>query len=125
MKNTNTKEFKAKVDAYLLDAYRSKAEDYENGAKTDPELIRFILDTFKKEYGHEIRRQGSIQGALASWLSGLALNIDYTNSSIIKRAEEWHECELTEKQADIVCEKWFDFMACKIMQLAGRHGLHV
>ena len=126
MKNTNTKAFKAQVDAYILDSFRAKIDgNGEEMPEDNAGIVAKVLDQFKSEYGHEIKRQNSIQGALESWLAGLALDIAFEYWEIIQLAETWHECELTQKEKDTVCERWFSFMACKIMQLAGREGVRI
>ena len=117
MKNTNCKEFKEAVNSYILDCINS--EDVE--LNTPTEKIEHLVKRFNQEAGHEIKRQGSIQDALAYWLSGLAIDLDYTYYNILELAKKWHEVDgFTEKKADMICERWWSFMACKIMQLAGK-----
>jgi hypothetical protein len=125
MKHTNTKSFRDKVDTYFLETIKESAEDNGNTLTTDHDIMQYAVDRFMSEAGYEIKRQNSIQGAVEYWLSGLALDIDYNYCDIVKRAEAWHECTLTEKQAEMICEKWFNFMACKFLQLAERKGVHI
>jgi len=84
------------------------------------------LDCFAKEYGHEIKRKGNVQDALAEWFSGLpsVFGIEFSYYDILERAKKWHEVEsFTEKEEDMICEKWWAWMACKVLQLA--HKLEV
>ena len=114
MKNTNTKEFKDALKAYLIDAIESKAEDYA----VDLECVNpfaWIISIAKDEVPHEFKRRGE-QGGLAEWPSGLGLSIDYTYSDIIAVSERLHGCTLTEKEQNMVCERWFSFIAAKILQ---------
>lgn len=60
---------------------------------------------------------------MAEWLSGLPLNIEYTNSGIIALAEQWHETELTDAQAEKVVSQWFGFIASRLIRLWERCGI--
>lgn len=119
MKHTNTNEFNDKVKAYLIPIIESKAQDYGDDPAKQP--FTFILDTARSEVPHEFARHGE-QGGLEYWLSGLGLGIDYLNCEIVRIAEEWHECELTEKQADMVIDRWFSFLALKILRYSRHEG---
>ena len=114
MKNTSTNEFKAALKAYLEPIIQDKAEGYETTIEGNP--YQWIIDTAKGEVPHEFR--AGDQAGLTYWLSGLGMNIDYTYCGMIKVAESLHDCKLTEKQADKVCAKWFEFIAVKILQFA-------
>jgi len=120
MKHTNTNEFNAKVKDYLIPIIEDKAQDYKaylNGKNP----FQWIIDTARQEVPHEFQRRGN-QAGLAWWLSGLGLNIDYYNAAIVELAEKWHGCRLTEKQAEIVVENWFMFIANKIMQFSRKQA---
>lgn len=123
MKNTNTSAFRAIVYRYLLDSIDSE----ECPATTDKGRAEYIFRRFQSEYNHpdNIKRIPNTQARVAEWLSGLALNVEYTYSDIIKRAETWHECKLTDKEADCVIDYWFTFLALKLIQLWRKHGLEV
>jgi len=120
MKRTNTKHIMQCVEDYLCNAI-SNDDGAPNTTETR-ELFAYAYGRFLAEYGHEIGRRGT-EGALSYWLSGLAIGIDYSYCDIIARAEEWHECKLTEKQEDMVCASWFDFLACKFLQISQRYGI--
>lgn len=116
MKNTNTKSFNDALKAYLAPIIKEKAEDY--GETTPPaNLYQWALDTAKKEVGHEFRQYGD-QGGLEYWLSGLGLNVACYYGDIIEAAEKMHECTLTDKEKNMVCARWFNFLAAKILQYA-------
>ncbi len=112
MKHTNTNKFNAKVKAYLLPIIERKLEDYETETGNP---FAWVVEQAKKEVPHEFARK-SEQDALAYWLSGMALDIDAYYCDIIATAEKWHECELSEKEQEKVCENWFSFIALKILQ---------
>lgn len=116
MKNTNSKSFNDNLKAYLAPIIQSRAEDYEE--PTPPaNLYQWAIDTAKKEVGHEFRQHGD-QGGLEYWLSGLGLNVDCYYGDIIEAAEKMHGCTLTEKQREMIVERWFNFIAAKILQYA-------
>ena len=123
MKNTNTSAFRAIVYRYLLDSIYSE----DCPATDDKSRAEYIFYRFQMEYNYpdNIRRIPNTQARVAEWLSGLALNIEYTYCDIIKRTEIWHECKLTDKEADTVIEQWFTFLAMKLIQLWRVHGLGV
>lgn len=116
MKNTNTKAFNDNLKAYLAPIIQDHAEDY--GEPTPPaNLYQWAIDTAKKEVGHAFAQHGDQKG-LEYWLSGLALNVACYYSEIIETAEKIHECTLTDKERGMVCERWFNFLAAKMMQYA-------
>lgn len=122
MKNTNTKAFRATVHAYLAQSIL----DY-TGEDTESARAAYIWQRFDSEYNYSdnVRRYPSLQERVAQWLQGLPLNIAYTYCDIIALAEQWHECKLTEKQADAVIERYFSFMAFRLIQLWEKHGIDV
>lgn len=114
MQNTNTKAFREKVYAYLLDC-------------ADGMTPAQIWDRFNKEYNYpdNQRRIPNLQARVAEWLSGLALMTEYTYADIIARCEDWHECTLTDKERDMVSERWFGFLAMKLLQLWVAHKVEI
>jgi hypothetical protein len=124
---TNTKEFKALVNNYILNAIDTEA--YEVQANTEAEKLQFLADTFKKEYGHEVKRYGNYQGTLAQWFMGLpsVFNVDFENYRIIEIAKEWGSlpANATEKQEDKIISNWFNFIAAKTMQLMSKHNIYL
>lgn len=116
MKNTNSKEYKDQVREYLKEIIADKAEGY--GISLDGlNPFAWVVDIAKVEIPHEFQRKGD-QGGLTEWLQGLGMNIDFYNHDIITLAEKWHDCKLTDKQADMVIENWFSHIALKILQFS-------
>ncbi len=116
MKNTNTKAFNDDLKAYLAPIIQARAEDY--GEPTPPaNLYQWAIDTAKNEVGHEFTQHGDQKG-LEYWLSGMALNVACYNCDIIETAEKIHACTLADKEKETVCEKWFSFLAAKMLQYA-------
>lgn len=120
MKNTNTKEFKEKVFTYLCDSLY----DFEGDREA---RVRRIWEKFQSEFNYPYNRQRTpnLQARVADWLQGLPLNIDFSYVDILARAEEWHECKLTEKQAETIENNWFNFLALKLLQMCKAHGIDV
>lgn len=119
MKRTNTKEFRAKVKAYLLPIIADKAAGY--GVELPENPFQWVIDIAESEVPHEFERGGKQRG-LHYWLSGLGMNVACYNGEIVELSEQWHECTLKERERDKVVGQWFDFLAVKIMQFAGESG---
>tara|TARA_R110000823_G_scaffold304803_1_gene426560 strand:- start:166 stop:537 length:372 start_codon:yes stop_codon:yes gene_type:complete len=108
-------EYKKNYKQYILDQLGT--EDALIGKDfSDDEKIDYLFDRFNNEYGFMIDRVGK-QKALAEWLSGLAINIEYTDNAIIQLAEEMGSIEPnpTEKMQDIVINGYWSFMANVIL----------
>jgi len=95
-------------------------EGYGVTLNNDEEKIRFLADTFKKEYGWSIERNGVCK-ALAEWFSGLpsSCNIDFENYKILELCKEWRSIPENSSDAykDKILNNWFNFIANKTMQL--------
>jgi len=118
MKRTNTNDFKSVVFQYLADS----AYGFDG---TQAESAQHIRNRFESEFKHpdNKRRTPNHQARVADWLSGLPLNIAAYYVDIIAVSEKWHDCQLTEKQADSICENWFNFLAFNLIQLWAKHGV--
>ena len=121
MKNTNTNEFKAKLREYLLPAIHDKLESYGFDPQTVEKPFSSILGIARGEVPHEFDRHGE-QGGMEYWLEGLGLGIDFYYCDIIRACEQMHECKLTDREKETVCENWWRFMASKICQFARKEG---
>ena len=127
MKNTNSKEFKAQVRAYLMaripDVQTIAAEYDQIIEDTDKARVNWVVDTFNSEYGnaYDLRRWPNRQERFAEWLMGLpsAIHIDYMNYRIIEIAKQWGSlpADATEKQEDKIVANWFNFISFKFWQL--------
>lgn len=121
MKKTNTNEFRSQVQRYFADS----VYDHEF-AELGPAAAH-IWERFDREYNFEANRKRwpALQRRVKEWLSGLPLSIDFSYADIIARAEAWHECKLTESQADMICERWFDFLAFQLLRMWRDHSVDV
>ena len=55
---------------------------------------------------------------LTDWLQGLGMGLDYMNYAIVQLAEKWHDCKLTEKQAEKITANWWSHIAFKMIQFS-------
>ena len=118
----NTTNKQHPVYQYMIDAI--DGEGYNKVLNTTEEKLQFVLDTFRSEYDHEIRRRGEY-GAFTEWLKGLpsAFNIEYTNHDILQLAIKWGSIKqnATERQEDRIISNWFNFIMVKFFQLCKRY----
>ena len=103
-------EYKKNYKNYIL----STIEEDGKGKPltTDKEKINYIFDRFYSEYGWNIDRVGKLK-AISEWLSGLALDLEYYYSDIIKLAIKMGSIdENPSKKLQIkVINNYWDFMA--------------
>ena len=93
--------------------------------KTDEDKINYLFDRFYKEYGWLVERVGK-QKAMTEWLSGLAINIAFTNYDIVELAVEMGSVDKdpTEKQKDQIVDNYFNFIAKVILKMEGKQWNH-
>lgn len=106
---------------YIINAIDGDGYDLPSDSFITTEgKLRFLWETFNKEYGHMIERVGQ-QNAMKEWIMGLpsAFNIDFENYKIILIAQKWGSLPevFTDKQAEKILENWFNLIACKTCQL--------
>ena len=96
-------EYKKNYKNYILSTIEEDGEG--KPLTTDQEKINYIFDRFNSEYGFMIERVGK-QKAMAEWLSGLALDLEYYYSNIIKLAIKMGSIDEnpSEKMQSKVCE---------------------
>lgn len=122
-----TKELNEKVFAYILNAIDPEA--YEVKAETEEEKLKFLYDTFKKEYVYpeNVKRYGHEINIMREWLMGLpsAFNVDFANYRILEIAKEWGSLPegFSQKQGDKILENWFNFIANKTFQLFKKYKI--
>ena len=115
MKNTNSKEYKEAVKAYLIPIIQDRAAGMEKTIEGNP--FKWVLDVARREVPECFKQYGE-QGGLCHWLQGLGMGIDYTNYAILQLAATWHDCQLTDKEADTIITNWFNHIALKILQFS-------
>jgi len=103
-------------------------EDYDGKPfKTDEDKINYLFHRFYNEYDWHIKRYGK-QKALIEWLSGLAINIAFTNYDIVKLAVKMGSVDKdpTEKEKNQIVNNYFNFIAKIILKMENKittHGL--
>jgi hypothetical protein len=103
-------EYKKNYKKYILDTIETGLND--EPLKTDQEKIKYLFARFNCEYGFMIERVGK-QKAIAEWLGGLALNIEYYNDDVVKLAVKMGSIEEnpSEKLQATVINNYWSFMA--------------
>ena len=107
-------EYKKNYKNYILSTIEEDSDG--NAITTEQEKINYIFDRFNSEYGFMIARVGK-QKAIAEWLSGLALDIEYYNDAIVDLAVKMGSIEPNpnDKMKDKVAANYWDFMANVIL----------
>ena len=107
-------EYKKNYKKYILDTIETGLND--EPLKTDQEKIKYIFDRFNSEYGFMIERVGK-QKAIAEWLSGLALDIEFYYEDIVKLAVKMGSIDEnpSDKLQARVKENYWNFMANVIL----------
>ena len=110
-------EYKKNYKSYILDCLDSE-DDLTDKSLTEQEKINYLFDRFNSEYGFMVQRVGK-QNALAEWLSGLAISIDYYYEDIIKLAIKMGSIDdnPSEELQGRVCNNYWNFMANIILSL--------
>jgi hypothetical protein len=107
-------EYKKNYKNYILNTIEEDGEG--KPLNTEQEKVKYLFNRFNSEYGFMIERVGK-QKALAEWLSGLALNIEFYNNAIVELAIKMGSLEenASQKLKDKVCDNYFPFMANVIL----------
>ena len=114
-------EYKKNYKNYILSTIEEDGEG--KPLTTDQEKINYIFDRFNLEYGFMIERVGK-QKAISEWLSGLALDLEYYYSDIIKLAIKMGSIDEnpSEKLQSKICQNYWDFMANVILWFEPKKG---
>jgi len=101
---------------YILNCIELDSEG--NPLTSDKDKIKYLFDRFNSEYGWNIKRQGK-QGAMAEWLSGMAIDIPYWNDDIVDLAVNMGSVEPNpdEKTRHNICQNYYNFMAFQILRM--------
>jgi hypothetical protein len=114
-------EYKKNYKNYILSTIEEDSEG--KPITTEQDKINYIFDRFNSEYGFMIARVGK-QKAIAEWLSGLALDIEYYNDAIVDLAVKMGSIEPNpnDKMKDKVAANYWDFMANVILWFEPKKG---
>ena len=107
-------EYKKNYKNYILNTIEEDGEG--KPLNTEEEKVKYIFDRFNSEYGFMIERVGK-QKAIAEWLSGLALDIEYYYDDIVKLAIKMGSIDEnpSDKLQARVKENYWNFMANVIL----------
>ena len=107
-------EYKKNYKNYILNTIEEDGEG--KPLNTEQEKVKYLFDRFNSEYGFMIERVGK-QKAIAEWLQGLALDIEYYYDDIVKLAVKMGSIEEnpSEKLQARVKENYWNFMANVIL----------
>jgi hypothetical protein len=102
--------YKKNYKNYILSTIEEDGEG--KPLTTESKKIDYIFDRFNSEYGFMIERVGKYK-AMSEWLSGLPLDIEYYNDSIIDLAIKMGSINPNpnDKLKNTVTQNYFDFMA--------------
>ena len=116
MIKTNTKIYKERINAYILDCIDS--ED-ENQVKTPEDKMAYFFNRFEREYNHDFNKRmfPNLQNRIAQWLMGLPFNFEFNPHSILELTEKLHDCKLTKKEEGVILNKYWEHLAFHILKL--------
>ena len=114
-------EYKKNYKNYILSTIETDGED--KPLKTEKEKIDYIFNRFNSEYGFMIKRVGE-QKALAEWLSGLALDIEYYDDAVVDLAIKLGSInsDPSNKLRTQVNQNYWNFMANVILSFKPKGG---
>lgn len=104
--------------AYILDAITP--ENYDVVCNSDAEKVKFVLDTFDKEYNHQYnkRRWPNLGERLCEWFRGLpsAIGLEWRDYYINEIGKSWGFERAVNNGTFL--ENWFSRCAMRLLQLA-------
>lgn len=121
-KRTNSKEYWAIMDSYLLDAFN--ADYFELGDKelSDKEKINLLFEDFNRVMNHDynLRKFPNERNRLADHLQGLPSSIDiaFMNVDILEKTKEFHDIDfIKSSMEDRVLKNWWEHIAQQLIRL--------
>ena len=106
--------YQKNYEHFILSTIDVEELDERGLSDTDSDRLRYITERFQTETGG-----GGGIPAIEEWLSGLALDIPFTNYEIIELAHACGSCRcgLTERQEEKIVANYFNFMANVIYRM--------
>jgi len=101
--------YKPRYEAYILETI---TDTNGNELPTRESKVEQLFKRFYAEYGYLVPLYGK-QSAIAQWLQGMALNIEYYNQDIVDLAIKFGSIDENpnDKLYNKVCENYWLFMA--------------
>ena len=131
----NSRAFTDKMDAYILSCINTEEYTPEQFT-TDQERLKFVFDTFKREYCYpaNLKRYGTPERCFKEWLMGLpsVVSVEYMNVSILDKARELGSYKDTsgmsaksiERYEDSIIAYWFTLCAQSFFRLCRKNGVN-
>ena len=107
------------------------SEVYEIETKTDKQKVKFVLDSFNKEfnYSNNKKRYKNLVIRISEWLkcTPSIIDIEIWNEDIIRVAKEYKllPLELTEAEEYNFAEYWFELCASTILSIAKENKINI
>jgi hypothetical protein len=127
--NTNSKEYKTNIEAYIFDCIDLDYFGLETNPTDKKEILQLISNEIKSMafYDHNIKRyNGNRYDILSDHLQGLRsyLNIDFANYEILKVVAKLHNLDkLPDDKEDIILDKWWSHISNHIFKLFVKYGV--
>jgi len=130
---TNTKEFRNKMESYILDCIESE----ETELKTPKDKVNYAYNRFLSEFWHkyeQINHKNSIQSGFASYLMGLPFHVDFENYKILELAKNHFNSYkdvsgMTPKQIERyenkIIANWFNLVSFHFLRLHTKYNQQV
>ena len=119
---TNSKQYVSAWEAYVADCIDVNGDESPSlKAKLGHAAMRFA-----SEYGYpdNLRRFPNVQVRLKEYLQGLPFSFAFNYTDITETACKLHGvATLTDKQADMIQEQWFNHCAMMLLRIAARHNV--
>lgn len=111
------------INEYILSVI--DGEGYGLTLESPKQKIDFVYDTFKNEYGHQIKYYGNNEvRAFSEYLAGLpsCINIEFRNYYIILIAKSLGSIPMdaSDKQEQKIISNWFNYISNKFFQLKNK-----
>ena len=107
------------------------SEVYEIETKTDKQKVKFVLDSFNKEfnYSNNKKRYKNLVIRISEWLkcTPSIIDIEIWNEDIIRVAKEYKllPLELTEDEEYNFVEYWFELCASTLLSIAKENKINI
>lgn len=130
MLNPNSKKFKEKVVAHLLEcSFGSFDDSYGDTLDfNEANVVKHLLGRFVVEanYANNRKRIPNHQDRLVDWLLGLAINVEYYYVEMRKIVADWYEIsfeETIDKWADdVISKKYYGSLSLQILRLGEKYA---
>ena len=123
IRKEKAKRHKDEIRDYILDCIDSKG--YGIVTNTPEEKLKFLRDTFMKEYGHQLPYCKNWQNTFINWCMGLpsCFNVDFENYEILKLMKRWYRDTKTVATEERILETYWNILYMETNQLLKTYKL--